>query len=269
MWRRLHSAQGNCASTGLASDANLTSRASVPGVAFPNALLALQNIILKFVYYRSRNVCEKFKLKHSLTFGELSKIFSWNLCIAEIELLVRNSSWNFVYVPTAMYKVSAWYSHNHCDFWHCMFSRDYLVSSWNVSETIPWIFARHYVTGWIRDARVAFPIWYGNMVARSLAWRGDLTSQHVNRDFDSTFINMTMDCLRNLWHQTRGYRKLSTSHRKLWDIITYPCPGYLLLASKSSFNTAITRICSRICIGCYHRCWCRLDHVIREWYTMS
>ena len=37
----------------------------------------------------------------SLTFRELSKIFSWNLCIAEIVVLMRISSWNFVRVPKA------------------------------------------------------------------------------------------------------------------------------------------------------------------------
>ena len=34
-------------------------------------------------------------------FCELSKIFSRNLCITEIILLMRNSSWNFVHVPKA------------------------------------------------------------------------------------------------------------------------------------------------------------------------
>ena len=38
----------------------------------------------------------------SQRFQELSKIFSWNLCIAEIILLVWISSWNFVRVPKAM-----------------------------------------------------------------------------------------------------------------------------------------------------------------------
>ena len=38
----------------------------------------------------------------SLTFRELSKIFSRNLCIAEIVLLMRISSRNFVRVPKAM-----------------------------------------------------------------------------------------------------------------------------------------------------------------------
>ena len=38
----------------------------------------------------------------SLAFCELSKIFSRNLCIAEIVLLMRISSWNFVCVPKAM-----------------------------------------------------------------------------------------------------------------------------------------------------------------------
>ena len=35
----------------------------------------------------------------SLTFHELSKIFSRNLCIAEIVLVMKISSWNFVRVP--------------------------------------------------------------------------------------------------------------------------------------------------------------------------
>ena len=34
--------------------------------------------------------------------SELSKIFTWNLCIAEILLLMQISSWNFVRVPKAM-----------------------------------------------------------------------------------------------------------------------------------------------------------------------
>ena len=38
----------------------------------------------------------------SLTFCELSKIFSRNLCIAEITLPMRISSWNLVRVPKAM-----------------------------------------------------------------------------------------------------------------------------------------------------------------------
>ena len=60
----------------------------------------------------------------SLTFRELSKIFSRNLCIAEIALLMRISSWNFIRVPKAC-KVSAWNSHNTCDYWHCKCSSDY------------------------------------------------------------------------------------------------------------------------------------------------
>ena len=37
----------------------------------------------------------------SLTFRELSKIFSGNLCVAEIALSMRISSWNFVHVTKA------------------------------------------------------------------------------------------------------------------------------------------------------------------------
>ena len=50
---------------------------------------------------------------------------SRNLCIAEIELLMKISSWN-------MYKVLAWNSHHKCDFWHCIFSRDF----WRTHETL-------------------------------------------------------------------------------------------------------------------------------------
>ena len=38
----------------------------------------------------------------SLTFHELSKIFSRKLCIAKIVLVIRISSWNFVRVPKAL-----------------------------------------------------------------------------------------------------------------------------------------------------------------------
>ena len=38
----------------------------------------------------------------SLSFCELSLIFSWNLCTAEIVILMRISSWNFVRVPKTM-----------------------------------------------------------------------------------------------------------------------------------------------------------------------
>ena len=38
----------------------------------------------------------------SLTFCKLSKIVSQNLCIAEIVLVMRISSWNFVCMPKAM-----------------------------------------------------------------------------------------------------------------------------------------------------------------------
>ena len=59
----------------------------------------------------------------SLTFRELSKIFSWNWCIAKIVLHMRIASWNSVHVPK--YKCSALNSHHKCDFRHRIFSRDY------------------------------------------------------------------------------------------------------------------------------------------------
>ena len=65
----------------------------------------------------------------SLMFHKLSKIFSWNLCIAEIILLINISSWNFVCVPKdmlwQMYNISAWNSHHKCDFWYFVFLWNY------------------------------------------------------------------------------------------------------------------------------------------------
>ena len=62
-------------------------------------------------------------------FRELSKMFTRNLCIAEI-ILMRISSWNFVRVQTLYtYKVSAWNSHHKCHFLYCIFSRDYFGRS--------------------------------------------------------------------------------------------------------------------------------------------
>ena len=65
----------------------------------------------------------------SLTFRELSKIFSRNLCIAKIVLRMRISSWNFVCVPKAMLwahvqSFSLKFYHK-WDFWHCVFSQDF------------------------------------------------------------------------------------------------------------------------------------------------
>ena len=63
----------------------------------------------------------------SLTFRDLSKIFSRILWIAGIVLLMRISSWNFVRVPKAQtYTISAWNSRHKCVFRYCVFSRDYL-----------------------------------------------------------------------------------------------------------------------------------------------
>ena len=55
------------------------------------------------VEYAFRVVCCAMRPQRvvSLTFRDLSKIFSRNLCIAEIVLLMRISSWNFVCVPKA------------------------------------------------------------------------------------------------------------------------------------------------------------------------
>ena len=57
----------------------------------------------------------------SLMFCKLLKIFSWNLCIAGMLLLMRISSLNFVHV----YKASAWNSHHKCFFWYCAIPQDY------------------------------------------------------------------------------------------------------------------------------------------------
>ena len=80
----------------------------------------------------------------SLMFLELFRIFSWNLCIAEIALLMRILSWNFARVPKAML-----WAHTCTNFQLeilainvisgiVYFREIILESSWNVSETTPW-----------------------------------------------------------------------------------------------------------------------------------
>ena len=63
-------------------------------------------------------------------FHELSKMFFQNLCIAEIILLVRNFQLELKFMHPKLcfrhtYRISAWNSHHKCDFWLCIFSRDY------------------------------------------------------------------------------------------------------------------------------------------------
>ena len=78
----------------------------------------------------------------SLTFRELSKIFSWNLCIADIIVLLRISSWNFVRVPKAMLLGTRTKFQLEIVTIDVISSIVYfreiiLESSWNVSETTP------------------------------------------------------------------------------------------------------------------------------------
>ena len=71
----------------------------------------------------------------SLTFRELSKKISRNLCITQIVLLMRISSWNFVRVPCFWhtYNFSDWNSHHKCDFWCCLF---FARIFWGARETL-------------------------------------------------------------------------------------------------------------------------------------
>ena len=73
----------------------------------------------------------------SLMFCKLFKAISRNLCIAEIKLLMKIPSRNFVHKPKVWlwahaYKISAQNSHHKCYLWHCIFSWDYFV----VHETL-------------------------------------------------------------------------------------------------------------------------------------
>ena len=84
----------------------------------------------------------------SLTFRDLSKICCRNLCVAEIISLWEFQAETMYVCPKYRfghtYKVSAWNSQHKCDFWHSIFSRDYLKSSRNVSETTPVFWSRYY-----------------------------------------------------------------------------------------------------------------------------
>ena len=108
----------------------------------------------------------------SLTFRELSKIFSRNLYTV---LLKSYFLWEFqaetLYVCPKhgfghTYKVSAWNSQHKCHFWHCIFSRYYLESSGNVSETSPWLLPTPSVA---INSMVSLPIWKP-WAARVLFW---------------------------------------------------------------------------------------------------
>ena len=81
-------------------------------------------------------------------FRKLSKIFSLNLCIAEIILLMRISSWNFILEP----KATLWAHVQNFSLkflpqmWFLVlyiFTRIFLENSWNVSETNPWCISSH------------------------------------------------------------------------------------------------------------------------------
>ena len=86
----------------------------------------------------------------SLTFRELSKMFTRNLCIVEI-ILMRISSWNFVRVQTLYtYKVSAWISHHKCHFLYCIFSRDYFGRSWPSLAPVVHAVWRHQSIAWTK-----------------------------------------------------------------------------------------------------------------------
>ena len=81
----------------------------------------------------------------SLTFRELSKIFSRNLCVAEIALPMSISSWNFIRVPKA--KAMLWARTKfqleiptiNVITGIVYFREIILESSRNVSETTPWL----------------------------------------------------------------------------------------------------------------------------------
>ena len=78
----------------------------------------------------------------SLTFCRLSKIISPKFTMPDITFLLRISGWNFACVLKhgfeLTYKIAAWNYHNKYDFCNTQISREYLESSQNVNETIPW-----------------------------------------------------------------------------------------------------------------------------------
>ena len=66
---------------------------------------------------------------------------SWCLCSAEVILLLRVSSWDFVCVPKGMLwharGISAWGSHRRGDFWLCIFCEFIFGELAGVGETAP------------------------------------------------------------------------------------------------------------------------------------
>ena len=76
-----------------------------PVVCFTNVSRALQNILSKFMYCKYHTSFDNFKL-----------------------CMCAQSHGH-------MYKVSALNSHHKCDFWHCVYLRNYLEKFTNVCET--------------------------------------------------------------------------------------------------------------------------------------
>ena len=92
-----------------------------------------------YSHLTSLQSCMRKQRGVSLMFRKLSQKFSRNLCIAEIVLLVRNSSWTLYLCPKHgfghMYKVSAWNSHHNGIYGIVYFCEIILESSRNISET--------------------------------------------------------------------------------------------------------------------------------------
>ena len=77
------------------------------------------------------------QLAFSPTFRELSKIFSWNLCISEIVLLMRISSWNLYYALGSRTEFLIEILTINVISAIVYFCEIILGSLWNISETTP------------------------------------------------------------------------------------------------------------------------------------
>ena len=68
----------------------------------------------------------------SLTFHELYKMFSRNLCIAQIILLLNISSWNFVRVPKAM----LCFGHTYNVISFIVYFREVILESFSIGASV-------------------------------------------------------------------------------------------------------------------------------------
>ena len=104
--------------------------------------------------------------------------------------------------------------------------------------------------------------WIWQVHFNSSLSRYRITDHVMGCDFYSLFMIGYCPILRIIQASVRIYEDFDargrylrqgyviSSHSLLWDVITYPCLRYLLLATKSSYVTGISNFIPQFIVGC-------------------